>query len=136
MNFKATTQVSSKASVVAAKIKQAVRVSIEQGCNVVLEEAKALVPVRTGDLRDSGASSVAEEEGKIVGTVAFTSPHAAFVEYGTGIRGASGPNRGEGITYSPTWPGMVGTAYLRPAVDIATPQIKDLVIQNVRAALK
>jgi hypothetical protein len=54
--------------------------------------------------------------------VQATSPHAAYVEFGTGQRGAASAGAGNG-PYSETWPGMPAQPYLRPALDTARPAI-------------
>lgn len=84
---------------------------------IVLAEAKVIVPVRTGELRDSGHVKGRETPGTCVADVVFDAPHAAYVEYGTGIVGASSPGAGP-YPYSPTWKGMAAQPYLRPALDL------------------
>ncbi len=83
---------------------------------IVLLEAQAIVPVDTGELRDSGHVDVRETAASAVADVIFDAGHAAYVEYGTGIAGASSPGAGP-YPYSATWPGMRAQPYLRPALD-------------------
>ena len=87
MNFKAVSETTIKTAEALDKIRQAVILATEQSCDLILEEAQAICPVDSNELHDSGMRSVRTEENQAVGTVAFTSPHAAFVEFGTGIRG-------------------------------------------------
>lgn len=136
MSFSATaTATPGNMSGVLAKIKQAVQISVDLACEIVVEEAKALVPVRTGELRDSIGFQTEEADGKIIGTVSATSPHAGYVEYGTGQRGAASPGRGP-YPYSATWKGMPAQPFMRPAVDMARDAVKEVFVDNVRLALR
>lgn len=82
----------------------------------VAEQARDLAPERTGELRDSIGSTTAWEGQRVTASIEATAPHAAYVEFGTGIRGASSEGAGPG-PYNPEWPGMVAQPYLRPAID-------------------
>ena len=118
-----------------AKLKAAVRLSVEQSCEIITEEAQAIVPVDTGALRESIGWSAEDEGGTIVGTVSADTPYASYVEYGTGARGAASPGAGP-YPYTMTWPGMPAQPYMRPAIDTARPQIKAVFADNIRAAIK
>lgn len=133
MNFNATSSFSGlNAKVAEATFRQANRLSVERSAEIVLEEAEAIVPVDTGDLRDSGHVEAVSD---IQAAVVFDSDHAVYVEYGTGQRGAASPGAGEG-PYDPNWPGMVAQPYLRPALDTARPAIVELFRDNFAAATK
>ncbi len=97
--------------------------AIGNGTAAVATEAEAIVPVDTGELRGSIGTTVAWEGQQVNGSVQATAPHSAYVEFGTGIAGASSAGAGQGITYSPTWPGMPAQPYLRPALDTGRPAI-------------
>jgi HK97 gp10 family phage protein len=89
----------------------------------VMFEAQAIVPIDTGELQSSIGTGPVELVGNTVsGTVEATAPYAAYVEFGTGQRGAASAGAGAG-PYSPTWPGMPAQPYLRPALDTARPAI-------------
>lgn len=91
--------------------------AVERSQGILVDEARTLAPVLTGELRDSiHAEAVVDTGRQIVGSVVADSEHAGFVELGTGIRGAAS---GGGDNYSPDWPGMVAQPYLRPALDSA-----------------
>lgn len=93
--------------------------AVTEGAEAVSTEAQAIVPVDTGQLRDSIGVGTVELVGTTVqATVEATAPHAAFVEFGTGIRGASSAGAGAG-PYSETWPGMTAIPFMRPALDTA-----------------
>lgn len=62
-----------------------------------------------------------EAEG-IAARVTVSNPHAAYVEFGTGRRGAdspSPPKSPEASDYDPDWPGMAARPYLYPAAQMA-----------------
>lgn len=90
--------------------------AVTQASESVVDEAKAIVPVDTGELQESIHSEVVWLGTKVTGTIKAEAPHAAFVEFGTGQRGAASPGAGP-YTYSSTWPGMVAQPYIRPALD-------------------
>lgn len=97
--------------------------AVTDGCGAVAAEAQVIVPVDTGELRDSIGVGPIELVGTAVrGSVEATAPHAAYVEFGTGQRGQASPGAGAG-PYSPSWPGMPAQPYLRPALDTARSEI-------------
>jgi HK97 gp10 family phage protein len=92
---------------------------VQRSQAVVVEEAKAICPVDTGELRDSIiAREIVNDGQRIIGAVVATAGHAAFVEFGTGARGAASAGAGP-FSYTMSWPGMVAQPYMRPALDIA-----------------
>jgi HK97 gp10 family phage protein len=99
-------------------IKPWVKERIEAGADVVLAAADLMVPVETGALQASLRREDTVDDGKrIVSSVSANTPYAGYVEFGTGIRGASSPGAGP-FSYSTTWPGMAAKPYLRPALEI------------------
>lgn len=105
--------------------------AVTQSCELILNEARRIVPVDTGELRDSGRKDVMEESRSVTGIVSFTAKHAAYVEYGTGQRGAA--SRGKGpYPYSAHWVGMPAQPYLRPAFD----GVKKKILSIFRELLK
>jgi HK97 gp10 family phage protein len=96
--------------------------AIETGTNAVLQASQEIVPVDTGALKASGNTEVTIEGQKVIGAVVYNAPYAAYVEFGTGRRGASSSGAGP-YSYDPNWPGMVAQPYMRPALDTARPQI-------------
>lgn len=152
MNFRATSTFSGlNASVVEAAFNQAARLSVEQAATIVLEEAEALVPVDTGELRESGHVEMLVSSGPLPSAnVVFSTPYAAYVEYGTGERGAASPSHFQlsdeaalaadnglgGLAYSANWPGMPAQPYLRPALDTAQAAIVEVFRDNAALAAK
>ncbi len=134
MNFRATSTFTGLNVATAIKTYQtANRLSVEQSTEIVLEEAEAIVPVDTGELRESGHVEIEVAGTTATGFVVYDTEYAAMVEYGTGERGAASPGAGEG-PYDPNWPGMVAQPYLRPALDTARPAIVEVFKDNYAAA--
>jgi HK97 gp10 family phage protein len=120
---------------IANKITPAVRAAVQASAQFVLQEAQAIVPVDTGELRDSGKTVIVEQDKRIQGMVVFTAEHAAFVEFGTGQRGAASPGAGP-YNYSASWPGMPARPYLRPSLDSARDVIRELFKSQIAAEMK
>ncbi len=120
---------------IANRITPAVRAAVEASAQFVLQEAQQIVPVDTGELRDSGKTVIVEQDKRIVGNVVFTADHAGYVEMGTGQRGAASPGAGP-YPYSPTWHGMPARPYLRPALDTARGVIRELFKSQIAAEMK
>lgn len=136
MNFQAKASFTGlNLAVAQAAFEQAARLSVEQGAAAVLETAESIVPVDTGDLRESGHVELLKSGSQPSAAVVFDTEYAAYVEYGTGIRGASSPGAGEG-PYSSSWPGMAAEPYLRPALDIERPNIVEIFRENTAIATK
>ena len=103
--------------------------AVQESSAAVMDAAKILVPVDTGELRSSIAMQM-ELKGKIViGTIYAGANHAAFVEYGTGLVGSAAPHPplpSEGVPITGSWIydykgqgwiGMAARPFLRPAYD-------------------
>lgn len=97
---------------------------MRDAANEMLDVAKALVPVDTGDLKASLRSDVAVgTKGNPIATVTASAAHAGFVEYGTGRRGKATQNVGAvgrlekppSYVHGPS-AGMFAQPYLRPAL--------------------
>lgn len=100
------------------------------GAQAVLAESQLRVPVDTGALRASAATSVEWVGKKVTGYVQYAQPYAGYVEFGTGIRGQSSAGAGP-YPYNPKWPGQVAQPYLRPALDSS----RDAVLAAFKEAL-
>lgn len=106
-------------------------VAVGKAQEVVVTEARGNVPVITGELRESihKIEPRMETGQRVVGSVVADAAHAAFVEFGTGVRG-----RGtypydlpqSGVPYTGrwiydyrhiNWRGMPARPYMRPALD-------------------
>jgi hypothetical protein len=127
MNFRASARFTPRDLVrVQASFVPRIVAAVTAGCGAVVEEAKVIAEphVRSGDYIDSiHVGSVALVGTVVTGEVVADSEHAAFVEFGTGIRGAASAMAGAG-PYSDTWPGMEAQAPLRSGLDVARPAIR------------
>lgn len=111
----------------------------QQGVQAVaerlVETEQAYCPVDTGALRDSIASTVEEDEDtRFSMSLGPQMDYSAYVEYGTGQRGAASPDAGP-YAYSASWPGMTPQPYCRPALDEMSAQYEDIVAQPIADAL-
>ena len=118
-----------------ARIDEAVAQAVTGWATKVLETAQDIVPVDTGELRDSGHVEVTQAGKTVAAAVVFDAPHSVYVEFGTGIRGAASPGAGDG-PYSSTWPGMAAQPYLRPAFDAHRDEAEPMAREYVGVALK
>lgn len=116
-------------------ISPAVRMGVEEVTQLIEDRAKEMCPVDTGALQASIRSEIRETGATIVGEVAPHTDYAAFVEYGTGQRGAASPGAGEG-PYSATWPGMAAQPFMRPALEEGKTAAEDVFASHLRVALK
>ncbi len=104
--------------------------AVDGATELVLSASQQLVPVDTGELVSSGGRETQWKGQRVTGSVSYTSPHASFVEFGTGIIGSGTypfplPTEGVPITGSwiydykhQNWQGMYARPYLRPALDL------------------
>ncbi len=103
--------------------------AVDAATALVLSTSQSLVPVDTGELVSSGGMEVQWKGQRVTGSVSYSSPHASFVEFGTGLIGSGTypyplPQEGVPITGSwiydykrQNWQGMSAQPYLRPALD-------------------
>lgn len=112
--------------------------AVTEACEVVTEEARAMAPVVSGELRGSIHTASVELVGTVVsGSVVADAPHAQFVEFGTGLKGEGTypgqlPDTGVPITggwvydyRDQNWPGHPAQPYMRPALDHSHGAIKE-----------
>lgn len=115
------------------RIRAAVRSAVEGGCALIEGPAKEYCPVDTGALQASITSTVEDLDSGVRGSVGPNMPYAAFVEFGTGERGAASPGAGAG-PYGAR-PGMPAIPYMRPALDENRGNVLELFRQNIAEAL-
>lgn len=120
MNFRATSEFKPvDLSRIMQRIVPPLVAAVTESCTAVVGEAQVIVPVDTGELKDSIHTASVELVGtEVRGVVTASAPHAGFVEFGTGVRGAESPGAGP-YPYSSSWPGMMAQPYMRPALDTA-----------------
>ena len=113
-----------------AKIVMSPRVAqaTQESCELVQTIAKSYCPVDTGALTASIAISQPNEgDASITQSVAPGMFYAPYVEYGTGRRGdPSAP-----YAHVMSWPGMHAQPYMRPALDEARGQVKDIFLRQL-----
>jgi len=107
------------------KIEQSVlRGALRAGANVVMAEAKANVPVDSGQLRDGLKVSTSSRRGRVTAKVKATGKHAhiaPWLEYGTAAHKITAKGKGmffgglfvKGVQH----PGSRPKPFMRPALD-------------------
>jgi len=109
-----------------AKVEQSVlRGALRAGANVVMAEAKANVPVDSGQLRDGLKVSTNSRRGRVTAKVKATGKHAfiaPWLEYGTAAHKITA-KKGKGLFFGGLFvkgvqhPGSRPKAFMRPALD-------------------
>ena len=108
---------------------------------MVKGHAEAIVPVDGGDLKGSIDLDKAEKKagGAVQARVYSDLEYAPYVEFGTGIRGATSntnePKEG-GLTYSADHSGQIAQPYMFPAAEMTRRKIPALAIQELRKGMK
>lgn len=126
MNFKArSTYTPVDLSRAQAKIVPALTAAVTEAVGAIANEARAICPVDSGALSASIGTDVEWTGTRIDGYVTAGGgdvDYAAYVEFGTGERGAASPGAGP-YSYG-SQPGMVAQPYMRPALDTARPEVR------------
>jgi hypothetical protein len=113
----------------------AVGAGVSAAATIVADEARAIVHVRSGDLRDSIEVQPPEVSGNMVSAdVTAGTDHNFYVEYGTGRRGEASPGAGDG-PYDQNWAGMEALPYMRPPLDTRRDDIFNAMATAVSDAL-
>ena len=73
--------------------------ALEEAALLVEGQAKALAPVRTGELRDKIDHNIKEVNGMKIAQVGSPLQYAIYVEYGTGEHATNGAGRKGGWVY-------------------------------------
>lgn len=124
----------SAAQLVSSKISPAVYASVQAAGELIRDEAKMLCPVETGALQASIESEVTDNGDTITASVGPRGIHyAAFVEFGTGERGAASEGAGAG-PYGNT-AGQAAQPYMRPAIDSSREAIRELFRSQISLAV-
>ena len=126
MNVRATatwTPRNSAGQFIETVVKPAAMEAARAAAQLVLDKSQPLVPVDTGELKSSGKIIERQTDKTVVAEIVYTADHAAYVEFGTGARGAASAGAGP-YAYDANWPGMAARPYLRPAIDESHAEIK------------
>lgn len=115
---------------------------IGRGMTAIEGDAKDLCPeaiVGGGELRDSIYSDTKKSSGGIQGTCGTNKEYAAYVEYGTGQRGAQSPSPPKGPIgdgYREDWAGMSAQPYLYPALMQNKDVVKELCVEELNQEIR
>jgi len=114
-------------------VENTVRKSMSKNIKLVQGEAKLLAPVDTGDLRKSIHRRTESNKSRVRGIVYTNSDHAAYMEFGTGQKGAeTNTNTEVSVSYKEDWVGVPAQPYMYPALK----NNKDQVIKNIKDDVK
>lgn len=114
-------------------VETTVKKSMSKNIKLVQGEAKLLAPVDTGDLRKSIYRRTESNKSRVRGIVYTNSDHAAYMEFGTGQKGAeTNTNTEVSVSYKEDWTGVPAQPYMYPALK----NNKDQVIKNIKDDVK
>ena len=114
-------------------IKSCLKKGVKKTTAKCAKMAKNLAPVETGQLRASINLNIKENNVSISGEVEPEVEYAAYVEFGTGIKGMSSKiERPESIHYSANWKGQSAHPYMYPAYL----QTREDLLKNIEKELK
>lgn len=122
-------------------IKESARKGLERGAKKIQKNAKMLTPVDTGTLRNSiKTKSEITAEGAEA-QVYTNCEYAPYVEFGTGVRGASShveKPEGANIHYNTRWMGQRAQPYLSSAYLHAknTGEVEQEVIKSIQQDIR
>lgn len=126
-----------KLNAISVRQETAVKQAVNQSVAIVEGEAKSLAPVDTNTLRGSIKSIPSKKRGnEITGGVSTSTEYAPYVEFGTGVRGASSTHPAKaklGISYGGR-PGQKAQPFMYPALRQNKNKIKQLIKNAVKSA--
>lgn len=107
-----------KVGTLGGAVQQGLYKGVGKTMTVIEGDAKDLCPVDKGELRNSIHSGTVIKGDSIEGTVGTNKEYAAYVEMGTGQRGAesSSPPKAPVDGYREDWTGMEAQPYLYPSL--------------------
>lgn len=106
------------------------------------DTAQGRVPVRTGHLKSSITHREGTEGLVYYAEVGSNVEYAPYVEYGTGDTGEASPggrwygDHPSGVSYTAGWPGQRAQPYLRPAVYDMEPMYRQMILDELRRAMR
>ena len=140
----ATFKLNANTAGILARVATGLYDGVTAGAALVEDSAIARCPVDSGDLVSSidtkvtrgiqaamAGGPISDSLFAVQAVVAPHEPYAAYVEFGTGQRGAASSGAGPG-PYREDWPGMVAQPFQRPALD----ENRDAVVEAVRESVK
>ena len=119
-------------------VEAAVCREIAEAAREAMEDARENAPVGSGPRREARlVDSFSWEADGLTAEMKVANPHAAYVEFGTGVRGAQSTGTAPGGKYDGDWPGMAAQPYMYPAAQRARGNFADRMMEAaVRAALE
>lgn len=111
---------------------------LEQSAREAMELARELAPVGTGERRERRlVDSFSYEVKGLTAVMQVENPHAAYVEFGTGRRGAASADVAPVAPgYDGDWPGMAAQPYMYPAAQRMRAVFPTRMAEAVRGALR
>lgn len=122
-------------------IKESSRKGLERGAKKIQKNAKYLAPVKTGQLRNSIKTKSQTTQDGAKAQVYTNLEYAPYVEFGTGVRGASShvekPEETD-IHYNARWMGQRAQPYLTPAYLHAknTGEVEQEVVKSIQQEIR
>lgn len=137
IRVKGLTTLKAKFGNLTPKVVDALKTGINRATAVIEADAKYVVPVDTGHLRNSIHARPAKNDKKSVfGSVYTNVAYAMFVEFGTGVRGnGSYPYDTDFTLAYGGVPGQVAQPFLGRALHQREKDVHKIVSQAVKAAL-
>ncbi len=136
---------------IARRVQDAVEKRMAQYATKAKRHAQAIVPMRTGKLKENIMSTTETHGSKVTAILSANARsqtqdgsgemYGPFVEYGTGQRGAAGGATYAGITddsieYNAAWIGMAARPFLRPAMYDTIPELVEDLNRDLAEAMK
>lgn len=101
-------------------VNRALEAALGDAAREAMEDARETAPVGAGARREPRlVDSFSHEARGLTAEMRVVNPHAAYVEFGTGRRGAQSGGRAPGGAYDGGWPGMAAQPYMYPAAQRA-----------------
>jgi len=115
-----------------------IKSTMGKAVGIVLADAKSNAPVDTGNLKGSIHGEVKQDDNDTIGRVFTATEYAPYVEFGTGVRGASSGHPAAsklGLKYGKR-AGQVAQPYLHPALKRNESHIKKLFADSAQKLVK
>lgn len=121
-----------------AALDNAVSRGLEQSACETMELARELAPVGMGERRERRlVDSFSYEAKGLTAVMQVENPHAAYVEFGTGRRGAASAGVAPVASgYDGDWPGMAAQPYMYPAAQRMRAAFPERMAEAVRGAFR
>ena len=123
---------------IAIVLKDSVSAELEAVAKEAMETAQGMAPVGSGESREKRlVDSFSYEANGLTAVMQVENPHAAYVEFGTGRRGAASTGVAPvGVSYDPGWPGMAAQPYMYPTAQLMRGDFAARMAGAARNALK